>query len=110
MLGQAINDYLSWMISKGYSESYWEMNERAMRHFYTFIKERNIAWEMIFTHNTLQAFQEERGKTYTFAARGFWRYLYGQGRISQPLQKEKPRLPNVSLLFDFVCKKSIIRF
>ena len=95
MLQEAISDYLLWMISTGYSESTWEHTERALRCFSTFVKERNITRNVIFTLDTLHAYQEKRGHTYTYAVKGLWQYLYEKGRISQPLQREKPRLPDV---------------
>jgi site-specific recombinase XerD len=94
MLNGAISDYLLWMIGKGYSESSWKKTKRALKCFSHFVKERNIDMEIIFTFNTLQAFQEQM-PNYIYAVRGLWRYLYKQGRINKALEKEKERLPDV---------------
>ena len=93
MLDEAINDYLLWMISKGYSESTWRQAERVLNCFSHFVKKANISMENAFNLDTLQVFQKEH-LSHVYAVRGLWRYLYGQGRISQPL-KQKPPLPDV---------------
>ena len=93
MLDEAINDYLLWMISKGYAESTWRQAERVLNCFSHFVKKANISMENAFNLDTLQVFQKEH-LSHVYAVRGLWRYLYGQGRISQPL-KQKPPLPDV---------------
>ncbi len=93
MLDEAINDYLLWMISKGYAESTWRQAERVLNCFFHFVKKGNISMENAFNLDTLQVFQKEH-LSHVYAVRGLWRYLYGQGRISQPL-RQKPPLPDV---------------
>jgi site-specific recombinase XerD len=58
-LDEAINDYLLWMISSGYSENMVRQVERILGYFSTFVREEQIRWEDIFTHTTLTAFKHE---------------------------------------------------
>jgi len=57
MLEQAINDYLEWMISTGYAESGLKAYEKILKRFLCFVREKEIAWDDIFTWDTLRAFQ-----------------------------------------------------
>jgi site-specific recombinase XerD len=96
MLKQAIEDFLSWMISVDYSQSTWERFERSLRHFFVFVSSRQIAWEDIFTPSILAGFIEESSdKRYArYSVRGLWRYLFKQGRVTERLSK-KQNLPQL---------------
>ena len=95
-LEKAISDYLLWMISKGYAKSTFYLHERVLKHFSCFVSRKEIPREDIFTFDTLKAFHEESGLIHISSAiRGLSRYLFEQGKITRPLQKERPRLPEV---------------
>ena len=49
MLKQAIEDYLLWMIDKGYSVDTWKRKEYTLGCFSFYIKKHHIPWENIFT-------------------------------------------------------------
>jgi integrase/recombinase XerD len=96
MLEQAINDYLLSMISKGYAQSTWEHYERVLNHFLAFVNDREIAWEAIFTFDTLKAFQKDTGLIHVAAAiRGLSRYLFQQGTIERPIERQHQKLPEI---------------
>jgi site-specific recombinase XerD len=95
MLEQAIRDYLGWMASEGYSPKTCEGYRRLLNNFLLFISHKNIAWDDIFTLDTLKAFQQERSLKYVPAVRGLSRYLFEQKRISQPIQKQRVPLPEI---------------
>lgn len=95
MLEQAITDYLLWMISKGYSQNTWDCYDRVLRDFSHFVNNWEIAWEDIFSYDTLAAFQKETGIKHVQVLRGFSRYLFHQKKISQPIERQTKRLPKV---------------
>jgi site-specific recombinase XerD len=95
MLEQAVNDYLLWMISEGYSRSTLDSYEKALNNFILFVNRRGIVREDIFTLDTLRSYQKARGHDYESPAiRGLSRFLYQQKRIKQPIpRKQTQRLP-----------------
>lgn len=88
MLKQAIEDYLLWMISTGYSQSVLDSAERVLQQFSAFINRRQITWESIFSYETLKAFRKDRGSIPVCAIRGLSKYLFMQKRITQPILKK----------------------
>jgi len=94
-LRQAISDYLLWMASEGYSPKTCEGYRQVLNNFLLFISRRRIAWDEIFTLDTLKAFHQERNLDYVPAVRGLSRYLFEQKRISQPIQKQIYPLPEI---------------
>lgn len=94
LLEQAIRDYLLWMIDKGYTHQTWSLYERLLVHFSVYIDQQSIAWENIFTFETMEAFQKECEITrVSMAIRGLARYLHAQQRIPLPLKKQPHKLP-----------------
>ncbi len=95
MLGHAVNDYLLWMISEGYSQRSVDSYEKALNNFILFVNRRGIAREDIFTLDTLKSYQKARGHDYESPAiRGLSRFLYQQKIIKQPIpRKQIKRLP-----------------
>ncbi len=82
LLEQAIRDYLLWMIDKGYTHQTWSLYERLLVHFSVYIDQQSIAWENIFTFETVEAFQKVCKITrVSMAIRGLARYLHAQQRI-----------------------------
>lgn len=108
MLDQAINDYLLWMIARGYAQSSRDDVERVLKHFSAFVNSRNIPWESIFTFDTLRAFRKQTGLIKVYGIRGLSTYLFHQKRISQPIQRETHRLPQIYekylLYYEKVCQ------
>jgi len=99
MLQQAISNYLYWMIDRGYSHWTWQRAEGILRRFKAFVEKQNLQWDDIFTLPTLTTFQKvskDRGHT-SFTIRGFWRFVFEQGKIGNPFQKQKPKpiLPQI---------------
>jgi site-specific recombinase XerD len=98
MLESAIGDYLKWMISKGYSHDTWQCYGQVLKDFLTFIGQRELAWNDMFTWETLQAFQKHDRRTYTSSAvRGLSRYLSRQGKLRAPIPRSHQRedLPEI---------------
>ncbi len=88
MLRQAIDDYLLWMISRGYALATWSYYERVLRHFLRFVNDPSIPFEAVFTHDTLTAFRKEIRLTYVLSAiTGLSRRLFEQGKIPRPIEK-----------------------
>lgn len=93
---QAINDYLVWMISNGYSFQTAGTYEQILKRFSAFINRRKIAWDDIFTLDTLEAFQSNRKRTSASAAiKGLSRYLFEHQKIPGPIVKDEKFLPEV---------------
>ena len=92
MLKQAIEDYLLWMIDKGYSVDTWKRKEYTLGCFSFYIKKHHIPWENIFTSCTVADFiKQHTSRRYAKqATEGLWRYLLVQGKVKQPLIKKKP--------------------
>jgi len=87
MLEQAIRNYLQWMKSMEYKR-----NKRRMRYglvlsdFLTFVKDKNIPWEGLFSLDTLKDFRKYTNlPNPSHALIGLSGYLFSNGRISQPL-------------------------
>lgn len=93
MLNQAIENYLLWMISNGYSKKRWDRSEKILKYFTVFVGRHNIPWEDIFTHTTLNTFQRECSEIW--AIKGLWQYLFREGKVSQALCKPRAKLPEI---------------
>jgi len=92
MLKQAIEDYLLWMLDKGYSADTWKRKEYTLRCFSIYIKKQQIPWENIFTSCTIDAFiKQHTSQRYARqTTEGLWRYLLAQGKIKQQLTQKDP--------------------
>jgi len=94
-LADAICDYISWMLSNGYTYTTIERFFDPLNDFLFFIHQKKIAWDNIFTLQTLDAFQKKiKGKHKSHAIRGLARFLFKEKRILPPFQKHDP-LPKV---------------
>lgn len=94
MLGQAISDYLQWMIATGYAESGLKAYEKILKRFLCFVREREFAWDDIFTWDTLRAFQGRNPSTeVNRVIKKFARYLFEYKRIENPLRRRYYKLP-----------------
>ena len=93
-LTQAVDDYLLWMISRGYADATIKNYEQILNHFVDFIACHQIGWDQIFSSADLHGFAQGT-KTQLAAVMGLCRYLVKQKRIVAPIEKEKYLLPNV---------------
>jgi integrase/recombinase XerD len=93
-LAHAIGDYLQWLEARAYRNTKARMRyERALTAFLAFVKEKGNAWEDTFTLDTLKCFRTWcKLPNPSHALRGLSSYLYGEGKIPQPL-----RLPNYQI-------------
>jgi site-specific recombinase XerD len=97
----AISDYLLWMISTGYSHKTWQHHERVLNDFLTFVNRKQIAWDDIFTLDTLKAFQEDDKRLHTSTAiRGLCRHLYSQGKIDAPIPRSHHRKKDLPAIYE----------
>ncbi len=95
-LEQAIDDYLLWMIDKGYNRYTWLLHERLLNRFAIYINQRAICWEQTITFETLQAFKQEcQLNRAGMVVRGLARYLYRLQRIPRPLKRPLRELPDI---------------
>jgi site-specific recombinase XerD len=86
-LEQAVSDYLEWMIASGYAESGFKAYEKILKRFLCFVRKREIAWDDIFTWDTLRAFQGRKPSTeVNRVIKKFARYLLENKRIKRPLK------------------------
>jgi len=95
VLEQAITGYLEWMSANGYAQSTQQNYKRMLSQFLSFIKPGRYLWSDIFTRHTLKRFKKNKGLTRAYAVTGLSRYLYGQGKIADPIRVRKvlPPLP-----------------
>jgi integrase/recombinase XerD len=94
-LTHAIRDYLQWMVSEGYAPRTCESYGYELNHFLSFVNDKDIRWDDIFTLDTLKSFQDSRGLRNGYAIRGLSRYLFSQKRIRRPIKKTHHRLPQI---------------
>jgi len=92
-LQNASCDYLQWMAANGYSKPTQSSYKHELEEFAEFIKQKRLAWDEIFTMDTLKAFKKIRGTTYVSAVRGLSRHMFEQGRIKRPIENRPPQLP-----------------
>jgi len=90
LLKQAFEDYLEWMVVNGYAQSTRQNYTLMLNQFLSFVEAGRYCWDEIFTPHTLSCFKRFNGLTKVPAVFGLWRYLYGQGKISEPIPTRKP--------------------
>ncbi len=96
-LKQAIEDYLLWMIEKGYCQKTFEQAEGILHSLLEFVEKKNLAWADTFTQETLSAFEKEQKNKVEAAGqrvRALRQYLFLRGVILEPLKKKYP-LPEI---------------
>ena len=93
-LKQAIDEYLQWMLSVGYSFRTCDTYRNELNSFFLFIFRKQINWNDIFTFNTLKDFQKHTQAATGHGVRGLWQYLFDQKRIHQPIDPPHRRLPD----------------
>ena len=96
MLMDAILDYMGWvksMENAGKSPSAIRYT-RILTDFLIYVIHKGMAWENMFTPETVEAFRTYSGYKGAFPAlRSLSDYLFSQGRIDQPLNLKKPDPP-----------------
>jgi site-specific recombinase XerD len=105
-LKTAIDEYLKWMTVSGYGQGTCKSHRNELNKFLHFICQRRVAWEGIFTSDTLKYFQKITGVTTTHAVKRLSRYLFEQNRTPQPIQKQHLRLPDLYEDYLLYYKKS----
>ena len=93
-LKQAVDDYLLWMISSGYTENTIKKNEKILNHFVYFTQRHKISWDNVFCSQNIDQFHKST-KCELTAVRGFCRYLVKQKKIVAPIEKEKYQLADI---------------
>jgi site-specific recombinase XerD len=93
-LKQAIDEYLQWMISAGYSFHTCDTYRNELNSFFFFIFRKQIDWNDIFTFNTLKDFQKNIQAATGPGVRGLWQYLFDQKRIHKPIGPPHRKLPD----------------
>ncbi len=90
-LKQAIEDYLQWMKSVGYTRKTRQSHQAKLNQFLCISKNTTTTWEKLFTIDGLEDFKKITGQSSLTAINGLSRYLFSQGKIPKPLaRKTKP--------------------
>ncbi len=94
LLSDAACDYMKAKAAEDISESTFDRHRRILKYFISFVQKFSITWNQVFTDNTLSGFLKfctlyKAG----FVIKSFSRFLYYQKRISKPLGKYYPILP-----------------
>ncbi|MEX1352906.1 MAG: tyrosine-type recombinase/integrase [Desulfobacterales bacterium] len=108
-LEKAIDDYLQWMKSAGYSQITRQNYRPQLNQFLCFIKNRKFNWTEIFTFSTLQCFKKIRGQSSVTAINGLSRYLFSQGKIPKPLARRAQRIDLPKIYEDYLTYQQIHR-
>ena len=87
-LEKAIDDYLQWMKSVGYTHNTRKNYQAQLNQFLCFSKNKTISWEKLFTSNSLECFKKASGQIAVPAINGLSRYLFCQGKIPKPFAKQ----------------------
>jgi hypothetical protein len=80
LLKQAIEDYLQWIKSVGYTRNTRKNYQAQLNQFLCFSKNTTISWEKLFTSNSLECFKKGSGQIAVPAINGLSRYLFCQGK------------------------------
>ena len=86
-LQQAIEDYLQWMKSVGYTRKTCQSHQIQLNQFLCFSKNTTTTWEKLFTLDSLEGFKNITGQSALTAINAFSRYLFSQGKIPKPLAR-----------------------
>ncbi len=102
LLKQAIEDYLQWMKSVGYARKTRQSYQTKLNQFLCCSKNTTITWEKLFTPDYLQGFKKIAGQSALTAINGLARYLFGQGKIPQPLPNRPPPIDLPKIYEDYL--------
>lgn len=92
-LQRAVDQYLRWMASVGYSRQSLCNYRCQLRHWSRFVTANDIAWQQMFTIDTLSAFKRTGKRKTVSAVYGLARYLFAQNRIPSPIGRKHWNLP-----------------
>jgi site-specific recombinase XerD len=87
-LQQAIEDYLQWMKSVGYTRKTCQSHQIQLHQFLCFSKNTTTTWQKLFTIERLEGFKNITGQSALTAINAFSRYLFCQGKIPKPLARK----------------------
>jgi len=87
-LEQAIEDYLKWMKSVGYTRQTRQSHQRQLNQFLCFSKNQASSWKKLFTLEHLEEFKNITGQSALSAINALSRYLFSQGKIPKPLARK----------------------
>src|SRR5210317_1703241 len=90
LLKQAIEDYLQWMKSVGYARKTRQSHRAKLNQFVCFSKNTTTTWKKLFALDSLEGFKNITGQRALTAINGLSRYLFCQGKITQPLPNRPP--------------------
>ena len=101
-LKQAIEDYLQWMKSVGYTRNTRKNYQAQLNQFLCFSKNTTISWEKLFTSNSLECFKKGSGQIAVPAINGLSRYLFCQGKIPKPFSNRPPPIDLPKIYEDYL--------
>ena len=101
-LKQAIEDYLKWMKSVGYTRKTRQSHQRQLNQFLCFSKNTAISWQKLFTLNSLERFKKNNDQRAMSAICALSRYLFARGKIPKPLAKQKKRVVLPKIYQDYL--------
>lgn len=87
-LKQAIEDYLQWMKSVGYTRKTCQSHQKQLNQFLCFTNNTKISWQKLFTHHSLEGFKKSSKQQAVSAIHALSRYLFSQGKIPKPLARK----------------------
>lgn len=87
-LQQAIEDYLQWMKSVGYTRKTCQSHQIQLDQFLCFNKNKTTTWQKLFTIERLEGFKNITGQSALTAINALSRYLFSQGKIPKPLARK----------------------
>jgi len=86
-LKNSVEDYLGWIIDKGFSYKTFIHHKRITHYFTRFVSHKNISWDNLFIVETLDEFLKictlNRAAS---SIRGLARFLYRENKITRPLE------------------------
>jgi site-specific recombinase XerD len=108
-LKQAVEDYLQWMKSVGYARKTLQSHQTKLNQFLCFSKNTTVCWEKLFTPDCLEGFKKIAGQSALTAINGLSRYLFGQGKIAQPLSNRPPPILLPKIYQDYLTYQQTYR-
>jgi integrase/recombinase XerD len=102
LLKQAIEDYLQWMKSVGYTRNTRKNYQAQLNQFLCFSKSTTISWEKLFTSNSLECFKKSSGQSAVPAINALSRYLFSQGKIPKPFSNRPPPIDLPKIYEDYL--------
>jgi site-specific recombinase XerD len=102
LLKQAIEDYLQWMKSVGYTRKTRQGYQAQLNQFVCLINNKTTSWQELFTSNSLECFKKNSGQSSVPAINGLSRYLFSQGKIPKPFSNRPPPIDLPKIYEDYL--------